>query len=781
EIHYFLIDEYQDTNSAQNQVISLLASWWEKEANVFVVGDPHQSIYRFQGASLENMMSFMEQYPNAKIVTLTEGYRCTQPVYDAAHAVISRHQLTTKDTQKLEPDILEALSTILQSQKKSGESPTLFAAPTLTAEAVFVGQEIKSLIDAGEKPEDIAILYRNRAHASEFESVLMHLGIPFQVQGGVNVLKTELIRQLLTFFQTILDIRQGTEDQSLFEVLCYAWTKVSPIMALKLVRSASLEKISMLQLLSLSYQDIVSKQSISEITESEINQAKEFIKMLQELSTLDSDHHFVAWFELALKNSGFLDWVLASDEKTRLLTLVTTVFNQAKALANQNHETKLLDFMNAIAVMIDHGIKLTAEDVSISPSAVTLTTVHSAKGLEWKHVFVVRLLDGIWGNARSRNLIPLPDGIITHSDVSKKERNEDDRRLFYVAITRAKESVTLTYPETDAANGRVKELLGSMFAVEIDSHIKQFSEKKITAFFETAQDKIAELLLPAEIKRSIEDTEKEFFRHIIERYTLSVTGLNKYLQDKKAFVLEDLLRVPRAKVEYLSYGSAIHVALETFYKRYQRDGTFPDLEVALTAFQRTLEKELMTSADYGRRLEQGKNIIQKYLAERQTIAPQVLYIEHQFGSGMSSAVLKDIRLSGRIDRVDWIDKSKKTVRVIDYKTGSAKSENYINGAIASAQLSEREQTLPDQIKGRYKRQLLFYKLLGDLDPSFVPIITEGSFDFVEPSGSAGIAVERNFLLLPEDVALLKELIIEVVEEIRSLQFLETIDFSSQGE
>ncbi len=779
ELHYFLIDEYQDTNSAQNQVITLLASWWEEDANVFVVGDPHQSIYRFQGASLENMLSFMSQYPKAKIVTLTEGYRCTQPVYDAANDLISRHQITTASSQTLDTEIVEALATTLNSQKKSIEPIRLFAAPSQSSEAVFVGDAIKKLLESGERPEDIAILYRNRSHAQEFESVLLHFGIPYEIQGGENILQTESIRQLLQFFQVVLDVRSGDEDAGLFEIMCYGWTSVSATLALQLVRTASIEKCTMLELLSLSDEACVAKIRTHTITSAEFAQAREFVEMLKSLSTLDSDHHIVEWFELALKQSGYLDWVLASDEKPRLLTMLTTLFNQVKALAQQNHALKLVDFMSAIAVMKDHNIKLTAEDLNITKGAVKLSTVHSAKGLEWKHVFVVRMVDGAWGNARSRDLISLPEGIITHSDLSKKERNEDDRRLFYVAITRAKENVTLTYPETDTTSGRTKELVGSMFAVEINSHIKQFSEDHITEFLESAQDKVGALLLPAE-RRVVPGSEREFFKQIVERYTLSVTGLNKYLQDPKAFVLEDLLRVPRAKVEYLSYGSAVHAALEAFYKKYQKNGSPPDVELALNVFQTVLEKELMTSADFNRRVVQGKSVIENYLSERQANEVDVLYIERQFGSGMSTTVLNDIKLSGRIDRVDWIDQSKKTVRVIDYKTGSAKSKNYIDGAIASAGLSEREQALPDPIKGRYKRQLLFYKLLGDLDPSFVPIITEGTFDFIEPSGSAGKPIQRNFALLPEDVALLKELVLEIMAEIRDLEFLETIDFGSRA-
>ena len=134
-------------------------------------------------------------------------------------------------------------------------------------------------------------------------------------------------------------------------------------------------------------------------------------------------------------------------------------------------------------------------------------------------------------------------------------------------------------------------------------------------------------------------------------------------------------------------------------------------------------------------------------------------------------MLGDIHITGRIDRVDWLDKEKRLVKVIDYKTGKAKSDNYIEGKIVSANLSEREQQLPESVKGPYKRQLLFYKLLTDLDETFIPTVTAGEFDFVEPN-ERGKLVKRTFTLTAEDVNDLKDLIKEVMAEIRSLKFLE---------
>ncbi|PIR62492.1 MAG: hypothetical protein COU65_03120, partial [Candidatus Pacebacteria bacterium CG10_big_fil_rev_8_21_14_0_10_42_12] len=167
----------------------------------------------------------------------------------------------------------------------------------------------------------------------------------------------------------------------------------------------------------------------------------------------------------------------------------------------------------------------------------------------------------------------------------------------------------------------------------------------------------------------------------------------------------------------------------------------------------------------------GSEILESYYAQTDRFEVQPIYIERFFGSGLSKTVLGDITLTGRIDRIDWHDISKKTARVVDYKTGRIRSVNDIEGKTVSAGLSEREQSLPESIRGPYKRQLLFYKLLTELDRTFVPTVVEGVFDFIEPNKTNGKQVSHTFALDDSAVNDLKELIKEVMGEIRGLEFL----------
>ena len=209
----------------------------------------------------------------------------------------------------------------------------------------------------------------------------------------------------------------------------------------------------------------------------------------------------------------------------------------------------------------------------------------------------------------------------------------------------------------------------------------------------------------------------------------------------------------------------MHSAMEFIYKTFQQTGNYPALADLQQQFSLSLKQEVMTPVEHEKRLKHGKEVLVHYHEQLTGKNPDPLYIEKMFGNSKHKVMLDDIPLNGRIDRVDWVDKENKQVKVIDYKTGKTRSANDIEGKTKSAKLSERERELPESIRGPYKRQLLFYKLLAKLDRGFPYEVMSGEFEFVEPN-NAGKIVTRNFELLDEDVRVLGELIKEVVEELR---------------
>ncbi len=767
QLQYILVDEYQDTNSAQNKVVNLLSSYWGEQANIFVVGDPHQSIYRFQGASLENVFSFVELYPQLTLVTLDKGYRCPQPIYDAAHQLISNNQQTDVLTNKI-PTVAQVFHQKLDSHVKITTPPHVMIAPSQYLELIQVAEKIHSLLQAKIPPEEIAVLYRTNAEAATIQDIFESWGIPYEIDGGKDILKTELIRQILEFWEVIDAIKNGQPAFQLFEVLCYPWLELPTDVVYKLARIAGKNKIPLYQVIE-KFDAIVKKDNEFNLTPLEIEPLLAFMKKLEAWSILDAQVPFPEWFETVLAESGILAWISQEPNQVELTLNINALHKEVTQLAHTDRRLKLANVIQILHVMIDHGLSIYPEDLNIDHGAVRISTVHKAKGREWQYVFLVHCLDGRWGNRKRQELLPLPQSLLQHASELKNEQNEDERRLFYVALTRAKKQVFCSYPKTIITNQRVQEVTKSMFLMEIEDYL-QTEKSSNLALIEKQEEYLNKLLSPPS-KSLFKNSERELFAQLVARYKLSVSGLNSYLKDPEQFVKDYLLNVPQPQPGYMAYGVAMHAALEKLFKRWMEQQKRMELSELVGYFETMLGKQLLSEDEYRRRLQKGQEALAAYYEHQ--FSPknnQVLYIEKFFGSGSAKTWLDDVPLSGRIDRVDWIDRQSKTVRVIDYKTGKPKSINEIEGKTVSANLSDRELSLPKSIRGPYKRQLLFYKLLAELDKNFVPQVTEAIFDFVEPKDN-GKFVQRKFTLLDEDVSLLKDLIREIMAEIRSLTFL----------
>lgn len=792
EIHYFLVDEYQDTNASQNTVVDLLASWWGDNANLFVVGDPHQSIYRFQGASMENMLGFIDRHPKALIINLDVGYRCTQEIYDTAHHLIQHNQLT-----KIDKSLASAVNQRLQSghqakyqgdfqdesrdkQAKFGvesqQNPhkiKLYQAPSQVVELVAVANQVQGLINSGTDPEEIAILYRRNADSAMIAQTLDHFGIKYEIEGGGNILESEKLNQLLTLLRVIDQLKRGEDADELFEVLCYEWTAPSPHLALRVARSASKARLPIIDLILSGYETFAKHHIGDEVSREEFATLQDFAEYLFMWGIIDAQMVFPEWFEVVLDQSGYLDWVLQSEAKVEVVSELNSLYSQIKSLAKSQKNFNLSAFNHSLELMDKHHISIDAEDLNITSGAVKLSTAHKAKGQEWQHVFIVHCQDKRWGNTYERKLLPLPESILEHSRLDKKEKNEDERRLFYVAITRAKEQVYISYPQTVIEGDHSKETVASMFLSEIKDYLDTFPDETIKAIEADPIDAVARLLRPP-AKLKISHPDRDYFKILVDNMTLAPTTLNTYLKDPQEFILKSLLKVPRAKAEHMAFGTAIHTALEYLFGQIIKNQDKPELETVWQVYERALERELLVSLDFNRRLKYGRKVLENYWQQLDSNFVQPLFLERQFGFGISKTMLGDITLTGKADRVDWVDKSKKTVRIIDYKTGIHKRINEIKGITAVSKLSQRERELPEGIRGPYQRQLVFYKLLSELDNSFMPEVVEAGFEFVEPEKGKDKINKVSLIITEEDVANLKKLIKEVMSEIRSLEFLDLL-------
>ncbi len=784
QLQHFLVDEYQDSNNSQTRLLNLLASYWPKQGldpDVFVVGDPNQAIYRFQGASVENVLAFTRQYPNATIITLDTAYRCSQNLYDTAKDLIKNNHLSLSVKQNLKID----LASQLYSPKGKGDKIVLYSAPNSTLEVIYIAEEIKKLLSSGVKAQEIAVLYRTHAESVELIEVLNKWQIPYQLHRGEDILQSPLIQQLLMLMQLVEQFQRGVELAELYQVMLLPFINLDPLLVMKLARITG--QTSQIQRQNLSiYQiynqglDKVNQQLLGqEITQKQWSSLEAFFAKLAKLAVYSQQLTLTALFEKLIGEEGFnlLPFLKDQSNKIQSLLELNTLFKQIKDLTAREHQLALSKFLAYFATYREHQLSIRLQNPLPAEEAVQLSTAHGAKGMEWDYVFVLNFVDGKWGNTRKKNQLKLPEGILKNTDLSSKERNEDERRLFYVVLTRAKTRLYLSYPELIDNQLGASNKVPSLFLSELD---EQQLEKINPDLVQEVEKNLTNLLTQA-TRSAITLVEKDFFNYVLKDFALSVTALNNYLKDPQSFVINNLLKLPAAKEVFMCFGTAVHSALERFYRFYQQDNQYPSLDSFLANFNLALSQEILSESDFNDRLNYGQEVLSQYYQHLIQEKTQVLAVEQSFGGQSRRIFLNDIRLTGKIDRLDWLDQKQGLVKVIDYKTGRSKTLNHIlvKTKTALRALTEREANLPETIRGNYQRQLVFYKLLMQLDRQFSSKIevAEAAFHFVEPTERGGNKfVDLSVAISDEAISDLKQLIKEVMGEIRSLKFLENLDF-----
>ncbi|MFH1244616.1 MAG: ATP-dependent DNA helicase [bacterium] len=732
---YFLVDEYQDTNSAQNELLLLLASFWGDQANVFVTGDPDQSIMRFQGASIENQLSFIKVYPHSVVVTLKTNYRSTQTILDAADSLISHNNLRISD-------VVSGVDPHLVSKEGQGKLIRLAAVSSSIAETIFIAEDIKNKIKSGTSPAQIAIIYRTNRESRLIIDTLVKYGIDYSVQGGANVLEDPTVRNFLKILRVVHELRTKDDDEDLFTILHYDIFGIDSLDVLKISRLASDLRLNLFEILA-------DPSHLDTLTLASRPKIEATLKSLALWQELDANSTFSEFFEKVLNESGYLKWVLKQDDAHHRLARLNTLFDEVKQMNRFDHGLDLAGFMGNLNLMEENNLRLEESEFGVSPDSVTLTTAHSAKGLEWEHVYLYRTIDGTWGNNQVKNLLTLPEGVLKNVKLGDKEKNEDERRLFYVSLTRAKSDLTLCYANSYSSYGSSRGAVPSMFLSEMgDSNLARIDVQQI----EDEAHQHIETLLTTSKPLSPSKAESAFLQALVDKFSLSVTALNTYLECAYKFKLDKLLRVPHAKKPHLAFGTAVHRSLELFYKELKETSIRPTKKFLLDAFHTALAREVITKSDLTTRLAQGDTILSAYYDFHLDDFREPLFLEK-----FSRVQMDDVTLTGKVDRIEWSDQADRTVRVIDYKTGKGKTVGQIEGTTQDSQ-------------GDLKRQLTFYKLLIDLDKRLQNVtFGEAVLDFVEGPK------QLSFHITEAEVTELKKVIHSAMHEIRALSFPRTTD------
>ncbi len=747
---YILVDEYQDTSGTQNRLVELLISYWEKP-NVFVVGDDDQSIYRFQGANVENMLQFADNYKNDLLtVVLTNNYRSTQPILDVSRSLIDRNEeRLVKQIEGLSKELLSSRIPLNQLTNK----PIIREYESQGQEMAGIAKQVEQLVKQGIAPGRIGIIYKENKYGEELAQYFKLLHVPVYSKRHLDILKLPLAQKLLLLLKYLAsehDISYSG-DEMLFEILHFDWWGIPPIEIAKLTmevadKKSSGEKTSIRQLLYEKSNAGAVDLFTPGVHTGLKNASEKTERLIGEVANTTLQH----LFEKIVREAGVLNHIMQSPDKHWQLQVLTGLFDFVKEETHRDPLMKLQGLVNLVDLMEKEGITLPLIQVSGSDKGVNLMTAHGSKGLEFEYVFLAGCNAAFWEKKRKPGGgYKLPDTIFSSQPAANDE--EELRRLFYVAITRAEQHLYISYSRF---RNDGKELEPSMFIAEIrDRHELPIEPARLDAEELAA---FSTLHFTEEAAPEIEKIEEEFIGGILDKFVMNVTALNNYLKCPLEFYFKNLIRIPSPKNEATEFGSAVHYALEQLFRKMQdgKKDQFSSKEDFIKDFEWYMQRhrESFTKEQYERRLEYGQEVLNNYYDKYINSFNKIVAIERN----IRNVVVKNVPLKGKLDKLEFDGKS---VNVVDYKTGDP------DKAIPKTKgPSEKEPN-----GGDYWRQAVFYKILVDnyQQKSWKVVSTE--FDFIEPDKKKNYRREK-IVITPADITTVTQQITSTWQKIQNRDF-----------
>jgi len=720
---FILVDEHQDTNQAQNKILELLTSF-DKNPNIFVVGDVKQAIFRFQGASLENFENFIKKYSQAKVIILKENYRSHQLILDLSYDIFTKYSSVKITGEKL----------IAQKNLK----PNLIKIAGFSnkdAENYFVAKKIKEFLEKGEKLNNIAIIFRENKDAFPVAQMLDKFYIPFVIESEDNLLEDEDIQRLKIILQAVKNI--GEEEYLIKAFLVNFWD----------IPSLDVYKIINFQKKNKKYQiaDIVQSQKIlKQIKVSNPLKIYEFFRKISFWQSNLSKISPLKSFEDVVRESGFLAKILNHSDSNIKLQKLHFLFDELRKNLQNNKNYSFLDFVNYLEDSERYHIKHKISLEKNLEERVHLMTAHRAKGLEFNIVFIINAVDGVWGSKNKREYIKLPLSVFSQN-FKKEDEDSDELNIFFVAMTRAKNDLFITYSTLDE-NGNHR--LPTKFISEIKSELVE--DINVRKYEEELSNNL-QILFNESLKTKIPTKDKEYLNRLFKEQGLSITAINNFLECPWKYFYRNLIRISEAPTPSLMYGNAIHSALLLFFKKINEKRKVPKVEDLVRFFEINLQSQPMNEVEISRYFKRGEKALwgyyQNYFKEWEKSKKYILEksLEVEF---------ENIRLTGKLDKIELLNNNE--VIIVDYKTGKPQTKNEILGLTKGS-------------SGDYFRQLVFYKLLLSMQKKNKYIIRKEVLDFVEPTES-GKYKKYEFEIQDNEVESLKEQIKKVIFEIKNLSF-----------
>ncbi len=428
------------------------------------------------------------------------------------------------------------------------------------------------------------------------------------------------------------------------------------------------------------------------------------------------------------------------------LEALFTLLETAKDWSSKEEGITVPGLLRKIGYYRKYAMTLPVRSVGEVPGSVGCLTAHQSKGLEYEAVFMTGLYEGNWGGKRKTDLLKLPAqaalkdgsaGIATSDE-------EEERRLFFVGLTRAKSRLLLSYAESDGTKERVASRFLEELGMEPARNVEEIDYSEIIA---------AEARPAFTLHRDLSAEEAAYVAEFVSTYRLSPSDLSKFVEDPALFLRDTVFKYPFEDNEYTIFGKSYHRALELFYLEWKKSGTYPSHEKLMGDFERSLAGEILPHETREKLLSKGREGLAGWYADRAGNFGTPLELEYNFYP--RNVVFEGIPLTGKIDKIELLPSG--GVRLLDYKTGRVRSENDIKGMTANSD-------------GKYFRQLLFYKLLFELDSAMASKyrVEALSVEFVEGKNGEYRTIDVSFT--QEDEDRLKEEIRDAWAKIRDPEF-----------
>jgi DNA helicase-2/ATP-dependent DNA helicase PcrA len=642
---YILVDEFQDTNIAQYELVKLLAPN-DSIAHLAVVGDDSQSIYKFRGAAVSNILSFMKDYPNAKQVVLIKNYRSTQKILNHSYKLIKHN----------DPDTLEAKlgidKNLLAVRKNAKQAPIkVIYTERVEEEADIVVKRIKEEKEKGLHWKDFAILVRANNHAEPFVQALKRNGVPFQFLGPGQLFRQDEVRDLIAYIKTLAHFDDST---SFYRVLAMDIWGISgrDLAALNIaVRRSNLSLFEV--------SEEVVKQTgniqLPRLSEKTIKTLTTIVNMIHrhlELVPKETAGQILFYF---LEDSRLLPLFVSEPESAKQEQKIANIarfFDKLKSYETQHEDASVGAVADWIDLSLELGESPLASDLDwTQEDRVNILTVHSSKGLEFPVVFLVNLVNLRFPSINRREQIPIPQDLIQETLPEGDFHEQEERRLFYVGMTRAKNRLFFTaskyYGEGKRErkiSGFVKEAIGKS---NLSSQLTQ-KQKIQLELFDAWKKKDETIQTPSTLKH------KPTF--------LSYSQINTFKMCPLHYKLRYILKVPTPTSPALILGQSVHDALKDFYKYLMRDGSWSK--------QKLLDYLLKNwnSVGFGSRkqekasLKVAKEYLSNFFDKEKNREFNTKAVEEMFRFPVTSTLL----VGGRIDRIDLLQDGR--IEIIDYKT-----------------------------------------------------------------------------------------------------------------